>query len=294
MNNKIFVSIASYKDPELEFTVNTLIKTATNINNVRVVIAQQQEPDKFIKFDHPAVEVLNYNYVDSQGVCWARKQINDQYHGEEYFLQIDSHIAMAEHWDDLIRSQMEWVTTKGSAKAVFATYPTGYTINEGQRHFHDPYVPRTLLRNDNVFYFQAGVGGDNKFNEPIPSPYLNAGCMFGHGSFYHDCSYDSDIYFEGEELLNTLKAFTHGYDLYNPSVHICWHLYKLWDDPRRDLWQLHHNEWDDVQRPVRHWERHKKAKDKLIKIFSDELPDQLGTARSIKDYESYIGRPLLK
>lgn len=293
MSNKtIFVSIASYKDSELRFTVDTLFERAKYPENVRVVICQQEEPDKFIEFPQPNVTCLNFNYVDSQGVCWARKRIQELYNNEDYFLQLDSHIAMAENWDELLIDQVSQVNTD---KAVFSVYPSGYKIDDnGIRSYNGPGHGRSVLRTDNVFKFHNAVSGDSNFDKPVPSPYLNAGLMFGHGSFMKDCLFDDDIYIEGEELLNTVKAFTHGYDLFNPSVHMGWHLYKIWQAEDRSKWSLHYKEEDDSQRPVRHWERNKKSYDKLIKIFNGELPEELGTKRSIKDFEAYIKRPLLK
>jgi aryl-alcohol dehydrogenase-like predicted oxidoreductase/nucleoside-diphosphate-sugar epimerase len=292
MNNTIFVSIASYKDSELRFTVDTLLERAKYPENVRVVICQQEEPDKFIEFSQSNVTCINFNYVDSQGVCWARKKIQELYNDEDYFLQLDSHIAMAENWDELLVDQINQVNTD---KAVFSVYPSGYRIDgNGKRFYNNPGHGRSILRTDDVFKFHNAVSGDSNFDKPIPSPYLNAGLMFGHGSFMKDCLYDDDIYIEGEELLNTVKAFTHGYDLFNPSVHLGWHLYKIWQEEDRSKWSLHYKEEDDSQRPVRHWERNKKSYDKLIKIFNGELPEELGKKRSIEDFEKYIKRPLLK
>jgi len=291
-----FVSIASYKDPELRFTIDSVLLNARRPEIVRIVVCQQDHPDRFITYNHPNVELLNFNYVDSQGVCWARNQICKRYLDEPYFLQLDSHMALVKNWDDIILEQISVVKSKGHAKVIFAAYPTTYTLKNGERTFYNPYNPRTVLREDNVFKFHTGTGGDNNFNEPIPSPYLNAGFMFGDGTFYVDCGYDPEIYFEGEELLNTVKAFTHGYDLFNPSIHISWHLYKDWSASKedRDSWPLHYKEEDDRLREIRHWERHNKSKNKLIEIFSGMRPEKLGTIRTIQDYESYIGRAILK
>ena len=293
MNNKtIFVSIASYKDSELRFTVDTLFEKAKHPENVRVVICQQEEPDKFIEFSQPNVTCINFNYIDSNGVCWARKQVQQLYNNEDYFLQLDSHIAMAENWDELLIDQVLQTNTD---KAVFSVYPSAYRVDEqGNRFFNGPGHGRTVLRSDSIFKFHNAVSGNSNFDKPIPSPYLNAGLMFGHGSFMKDCLYDDEIYIEGEELLNTVKAFTHGYNLFNPSVHMGWHLYKNWEVEDRSKWSLHYKEEDDKQRPVRHWERNKKSYDKLTSIFNGELPEELGTKRTIKDFEEYIKRPLLK
>jgi aryl-alcohol dehydrogenase-like predicted oxidoreductase/nucleoside-diphosphate-sugar epimerase len=290
--NTIFVSIASYKDSELRFTVDTLFERAKYPENIRVVICQQEEPGKFIEFSNPNITCVNFNYVDSQGICWARKQVQQLYNNEDYFLQLDSHIAMTDYWDELLIDQ---VNQTNSNKAVFSVYPSAYRVEaNGTRSFNGPGHGRTILRNDNIFKFHNAVSGDSNFDKPIPSPYLNAGLMFGHGSFMKDCLYDDDIYIEGEELLNTLKAFTNGYDLFNPSVHMGWHLYKIWEGEDRSKWSVHYKEEDDRQRSVRHWERNKKSYDKLIKIFSGELPEELGNKRTIKDFEEYIKRPLLK
>jgi hypothetical protein len=293
---RFFVSIASYKDPELQYTINSVLENASVPSSIRIVVCQQDDEKNFISSSDSNVEFINVNYIDSQGVCWARYNINTKYNNEPYFVQLDSHCALIKNWDTVMLEQINIAKSTGSKKVIFAAYPTSYNIINGERVFRDPYHPRTVLRNDNVFKFHAGTGGDNNFNDPIPSPYLNAGFMFGDGSFCNDCIYDPEIYFEGEELLNTVKAFTHGYDLFNPSKHICWHLYKEWNTPQqdRDKWSLHHSEQDDRQRPVRHWERNKIAEQKLVKIFSGQMPEVLGNQRTLADFEAYIGRPLLK
>lgn len=294
INDNIFVSIASYKDPELKFTVDTLYENAKNPEKVFTGICQQDHPDNFLTFENPNIKTINFNYIESRGVCWARKKVQKMYNGEGYFLQIDSHIAMEKNWDELLIDQMEQAGKVTKNKVLFAQFPSGYEIKNGERVFHTKCHSRTVLRNDDVFRFHNGQGGDSNFSEPVSNPYLNAGLMFGHGSFITDCPYDAEIYIHGEELLNTVKAFTHGYDLFNPSVHMGWHLYKSWSDENKSNWNVHYNEEDDKLREVRHWERNKRSDIKLIKILSGELPKELGTKRSIKDFEQYINRPILK
>jgi len=296
MSYNFFVSIASYKDPELAFTVNNVLENAQYPDDIRIVVCQQDSPENFISFPYSNVDLLNFHFIESEGVCWARHQISKHYNNEPYFLQLDSHIALVKNWDELILDQINLVRSQGSLKPIFAAFPRLYKIENDQRIFLEPYNPRTRLRTDNKFKFHTGEGTDNNFSEPIPSPYLNAGFMFGDGQFYHDCAYDPEIYFEGEELLNTVKAFTHGYDIFNPGIHLAWHLYKSWDIPDSEKlkWPVHHREADDKQRSVRHWERNKRAEEKLLKIFSGQMPEVLGTKRTLKEFEEYIGRPLLK
>lgn len=298
-NKTIFVSIASYRDPELAFTVDTLFEKAKYPHKIKVVVCQQDEPEKFINFDkiNRNIHTLNFHYVKSEGVCWARHKINSEYQHEDYFLQIDSHVAMEEYWDELITNEIVSAQTiSKNQKVLLSAYPAGYDVIDNQRVFDHKISAKSVLRTDQIFrYVNAQGGGINITGIPVSSPYVNAGFMFGVGSFITDCAYDPEIYFEGEELLNTLKAYTHGYDLFNPSVHICWHCYKKWDEDGRKRWgYLHHREEDDSQRTIRHWQRNYQAIEKLNKIFQGEMPQELGTVRTINEYESYIGTKLFK
>lgn len=289
-NNKIFVSIASYRDPELQFTIDTLLKNADEPDKVSIGLCQQHYPGQFIRFDNPAIRYVNYRCTDSQGACWARSKAMKLYRGEEYFLQLDSHIAMVEHWDTLIREQMAMARQMSPNKLLFGIYPVAYEIKDGVRTFKDPYAIKTIIKNNKPGELPAGHGaGVNKSPYPTPCPYINAGLMFGDGSFCVECPYDPEIYFSGEELLNTLKAFTHGYDLFNPVVHLGWHLYKVTGDPNAENWTVHWNKTDDEQRTVRWWDLNNRSRDKLGKILRGELPNELGKVRTIKDFERYTG-----
>lgn len=291
----IFVNIASYKDPELKYTVDRLYHKADNPDLIRVVICQQDSPENFKSFPYKNLKVINFDKIDSRGICWARRQVQNYYDDEEYFLQIDSHIALENQWDVRVRNQVKRVRKMTSNKIVMASYPAGYRIENEKRRFDNPMYSQTVLRDDNAYKFHYGMGGKViNFPNPLPTPYLNAGLMFGDGSFNIDCLYDPDIYIVGEELLNTLKAFTHGYDLYNPSVHIAWHLYKKWEEAEKWKHLLYAFDEDDSRRPVRFWERERESDSKVLKILKGELPDQLGKARTIQDYEKYIGRPVIK
>ena len=44
-------------------------------------------------------KIVDINYLDSKGACWARNQLQQNYDGEEYTLQLDSHHRFVENWD---------------------------------------------------------------------------------------------------------------------------------------------------------------------------------------------------
>ena len=85
---KIFVQIASYRDPQLVHTIKNMIENAKNPNNLRFGIARQFHPDD--KFDDLSeydedkrFKIINIPYQESKGVCWARNLTQQLYDGEE-------------------------------------------------------------------------------------------------------------------------------------------------------------------------------------------------------------------
>ena len=92
----IFVQIASYRDPELVPTIKNLIEQAAHPERLKICIAHQySEEDEWDNLDQFASDgrfiVIQIPHNESQGVCWARNQIQQHYKSEDYTLQIDSH-----------------------------------------------------------------------------------------------------------------------------------------------------------------------------------------------------------
>lgn len=102
--SKIFVQIASYRDYLLESTIEDMISNAKNPKNLVIAIARQYHPDdKFDTLDKwrkdKRFKILDIPYNETNGVCWARNLVQQLYDGEEYTLQIDSHMRFEKHWD---------------------------------------------------------------------------------------------------------------------------------------------------------------------------------------------------
>ncbi|MEJ2457926.1 MAG: GlcNAc-transferase family protein, partial [Novosphingobium sp.] len=121
---------------------------------------------------------------------------------------------------------------------------------------------------------------------PERARFLSAHLLFAPGRFVEDVPYDPDLYFFGEEITLAARAFTSGYDLFHPGVHVMWH-----QEPRR-VTPLH---WNDhaAQRTgkvtaqmrdaasiarVRHFLR-----------YAGAGPFGCGTSRSFAQYEAYAG-----
>lgn len=97
----VFVSVASYRDPELVPTVLDCLAKAGQPDEVRVVVCWQHRGDEDVSAiaAGPRVELLDVDARDSRGACWARAQVLRQYLDEDWFLQVDSHTRFAPDWD---------------------------------------------------------------------------------------------------------------------------------------------------------------------------------------------------
>ncbi len=94
---KIFVQIASYRDPELIPTIKSCLENAKYPENLVFGICRQfSHEDKFDDLTEYETDdrfrILNIPHQEALGVCWARNQVQQLYNEEEYTLQIDSHM----------------------------------------------------------------------------------------------------------------------------------------------------------------------------------------------------------
>ena len=86
---KIFIQIASYRDPQIIPTIKSALENAKRPENLVFGIARQFHPDD--KFDDLSdyknddrFRVLDIPYEESRGACWARNQIQQLYNKEQY------------------------------------------------------------------------------------------------------------------------------------------------------------------------------------------------------------------
>jgi hypothetical protein len=124
----IFIQVAAYRDPQLIPTIEDALHKARYPENLVWSIARQYHPaDKFddlSKYESiPEVfKVLNIPHEESQGVCWARHLTQQLYDGEEYTLQIDSHMRFAKDWDMELIDMIKNLQDKKIYKAIIKQF----------------------------------------------------------------------------------------------------------------------------------------------------------------------------
>ena len=292
-NNKIFIQIASYRDPQLVPTIKDCIKNAKKPENLVFSIAwQRSKEDEWDNLDEfsndKRFKIVDINYEDSKGACWARNQLQQQYNGEEYTIQLDSHHRFAENWDDDCIKMIKQLQKKGHKKPLLTGYvssfdpdndPAGRIQAPWKMNF-DRFIPEGA-----VFFLPATIDDYQQRTEPVPARFYSAHFCFTLGSFVTEVPHDPEYYFHGEEISIAVRAYTWGYDLFHPHKVVVWHEYtrkgrkKQWDDDKQ---------W--VTKNVSCHKRNRKLfeMDGEVKDIDFGVYD-FGKERTLEDYERYAG-----
>jgi hypothetical protein len=222
----IFVSIASYRDSELEPTITDLFKKAKYPGRIIVGVCLQDTSEKYENFifkDHKQVKILYINYLEAKGVCYARSLIQkDLLKDEKYYLQIDSHTRFSYNWDTNLINQL---TLCPHDKPILSCYPNAYELNDNK----EAYLYSNLLSkhkynsflNDTLRTSTCGIYS----KELVPSGWIAAGFTFTYSSWCKEVGYPSNILFNGEEDYLFIKSFIKEYEIYCPPTCNIFHCY---------------------------------------------------------------------
>lgn len=235
----IFVSIASFCDPHLQFTLDNLFEKAANPQRISVgVVNQTFQPDPRAHETRPYARQVRYvsvDAVDSRGVCWARSIAGTLYRGEDFILQIDSHTWFRQGWDSHL-VQLHHDISGQVTKPVLSTYPPGFefddndqpvaSIKDSEQVMALKVHEETRLEPGNpVLRFKT----DWVKGKPwVLGFHLAGGFLFARGAFVGEVPYDPNLYFHGEEQSLATRAWTRGWNIVHPRMVDVplYHLYK--------------------------------------------------------------------
>lgn len=296
--NKIYVSIASYRDMFLESTINDLFSKAHNPENITVGCFIHSLQDEFemlkLKKDYNKkvkYEIEQAGTIFSVTACRNRclKWLNDSH---KYVLQIDAHSRFDIGWDTKLVNIIQSIDYNkpilSGALPVFdilengieekkqKTYPISFemhtdTTKESLLHSYDLLPKAIILKN---------LLG----KEYAKDWYITGHFIFAPVEYFKTITQPEWVLFWGEELLNGLRAFTAGWNVYIPSDVPIYHLYsnkikrpKLFEDFPNDYF------------PLRDY-----TTDRIIDILIEKniSSNDIFYERSIKDFYDYIGHNL--
>jgi len=252
----VYISVASYRDPECQPTVEDIFLRAEYPERLRVAIVEQRvegEDDQLIplcgkplkpcsedpeqamcKYAH-LIDVFVVPGILSVGPVFARHLANRMYRGEYFAMQVDSHVRFIHHWDsDLIA---QWDSAKNEM-AIATTYLSDITnsidpVTFENRHPNRPIMCKTDFEGSgklkHLRHGQQPEGQPGIHGEPTLHPFWAAGFSFARGHFVVQVPYDQyePMVFQGEEIFMGLRGWTYGYDFYTLETSVAFHMYAI-------------------------------------------------------------------
>lgn len=294
----IFISIASYCDPMLAFTLASARSQAADPSRVYIGVVEQAVAGQALhQGDEWSREHLRWTRVDAldaRGPCWARALGMALYQGEDWYLQIDSHTWFEPGWDERLVAWGRRCTAQ-NPRALLTCYPNPFTLRDGH-----PVAEIVTLR---VLAFVVSAASEFTDAHPVlmfecvpvdseeavPGVHLAGGCLFAPGFIVEELPYDPRLYFHGEEQAYALRAYTSGWDIFQIPGMPMYHLYTQPGAAPRPLhWSAEH----DTQRAVRSAALDQAAQRRVAALLwgGENLGIYgLGTVRSLADFAAFSG-----
>ncbi|KAL4859532.1 [Skp1-protein]-hydroxyproline N-acetylglucosaminyltransferase [Chlorella vulgaris] len=212
----IFVSVAAYRDSETQWTL----------------------ADLFAKAAHP--ELLRV------GVVWQLELPADaamlRLAGEQRWLgQIDSHMRFVQGWDAaLLRMLRQAEAAAGHPRVVLSAYPPGYEGEGLEAVLPAAPLPSVLCASgwgerDRLLRI-CGRKLRQPLAAPAPAIFWAAGFSFSRSQLIEEVAYSRDFpgLFFGEEMLQLVRMWRRGWDMFAPCEVVAWH---LWSRKHRPTYQ---------------------------------------------------------
>ena len=280
---RVFVSIASYCDPILGFTLARAVATARWPDQLHFGIVDQSPaaaPGPVPADVSPArLSYMRIEPIYARGPCWARAIAMSLYDGEDWFFQIDSHMDFDPNWDERLIAQSLRLLPGRKGFAVSA-YPHPIL-------FHVVKPGASFEPDHPVLGFEAHPLDSDQAQ---PGYHLGAGCLFAPGKFVQAFPYDPWFYFHGEEQALAVRLFTHGWDVFHMPGLPVYHLYNNADSgaPPRPL---HWDESHDAQRAQTWWALEQRSRNRLKALVAGESLGvySLGKERTLADFAAFSG-----
>ena len=235
---KIFVSIASYRDPLLATTVKEAYDNAHYKNSLVFGIVDQSYGIETFDPNYFAFKKqIRYVRIEphlARGACWARHLVQTLYNYEEYYFQIDSHTIFDRDWDKTFIEQHQHLQ-QYHAMPIISSYPYSFEIVDGdltnlKKTTRSKDCQVLVVNTENTFKSEqeqhvSSKGTYYKKQEPVHGSLVAGGCLFGHGHLVERVPYDPHLYFTGEECSLALRLWTNGYNLFHMPDMPLYHQY---------------------------------------------------------------------
>lgn len=289
----IFVSVASYRDDECSKTLQDMFKRADNPRRVYAGVCEQNKTgdvaeqclrSEVLSRNRENVRIVTLDYTQAKGPTFARYVCSTLYRGENYFVQIDSHTRFVQGWDTKVIDMLRRCPTQPAVITHYAP-EIGAATSSWKEGAMVPVLCDASFNDDGIPVFKAIL------KQPVkgllkPTPFVSGNFWASEGRVLRDVPFDPDLphLFMGEELLQSVRLWTSGYDLYVPERNLVMHEYGRREKPKY---------WNDLA-DYRRVQKETLKKVRYVLGLSDEAPMHpvpqthgLGRRRSLKAYWDY-------
>jgi len=264
-----------------------------------------ESPEGKIHCDAGRVRALHVNETESLGPYAARYFGSKLWFGEEWFMQIDSHMTFKQNWDSV---SIEMLEKAPSEKPVISHYPPSEDTDFDEEDSNN--APASRLCGGNIAVsdlevqivrLQIETTDATRGDIPKFNPVAGAGYYVASSDFLREVPYDPFLpwIFMGEEIIMSTRLWTHGYDIFSPTQDVVGHMYgrrhkpKFWENVHRVFTYGVHN---PLQMMILHRIKYQlgypesgrdMVKPKSILAKVEEY--SLGTKRLLEDYLEMAG-----
>jgi hypothetical protein len=253
----IFINIAAYNDIQIHKTITSLWQNTDNFRDLMVSICWQS--DNKLNIDLPNVYITWLFLADARGVGYARSLAHNLYSGSDYYLTIDAHTLFQKGWDTQIIKDYKQLQNIYGDKIIISSYAPGWS--EYPNGKARKLIPREKFNDFGVLRFRANT----VITQDVVFPPISCHFMFSQSQFFIDLPHDPNIFYNGEEITYTVRAFTHGWTNVQPGKAYLYHKYN-------DKELGHPTIWKDNK----DWRKLNKPSIDRVKSICSHNPDNLG------------------
>eukprot|EP00928_Gymnodinium_smaydae_P055541 TRINITY_DN39057_c0_g1_i1.p1 TRINITY_DN39057_c0_g1~~TRINITY_DN39057_c0_g1_i1.p1 ORF type:complete len:666 (-),score=97.61 TRINITY_DN39057_c0_g1_i1:9-2006(-) len=307
----IFVSIASYRDNQCQYTLQDLFQKAHKpervVAGVCFQVAEDDTDSFLIDLGEWSEHVRTYflRHTEAKGPCYARALIQQElYKGEDYYFQIDSHFRFVDGWDEVCLDQLSRCE---SPRAILTAYASSYSLPDDYEPGRPDQAVLSAARAPTILCADSfgDATGDDPFlriktracrsdfdHVPPPALFWTARFAFSQGRVVNEVPYDPHLeyLFFGEEIAMSARLWTAGWDFFNPTKVIAFHLSS----------RAHRQWFREVQTSPEQVQRELFAKYRVCGLLGHAWPNGqthappsrpycLGDSRSLAEYERFAG-----
>jgi hypothetical protein len=253
--SKIFISIASLRDPTLEATMRIALKNADCPENIIFGVGAQYYDDEMPDFKFLNKSQLRLLKIDPDtrpGVVKLRYEISKLIQDEDYFLSIDSHMLFKRHWDTKAISWIKELQEKTGNKKVCVT--NGRMIMDQLQSSEQVIVqlctPTNFIPGQSEFHAKKAnfpfdsqpskkTSSDTEWFEAVN---VTPSFLFAPIEIITEMGLDPYSQFCWEEQYLSFRIFMSGFDSFIPANdHVAKHYpdyyyYYVWPDISKHYW----------------------------------------------------------